>query len=175
MQYETYQPYVIRLARRLVRFRRSGMIDENDLVSSAMIRLWERESKDGSLCEQIARQTIKYAMLDVLRNSALVKAPRSAPVQHALQAYQRMTVAAEPTVSPLEDWVEAEPVREVTEIINAFEYNDKLLLSLVWEQGCSMQEAADVLGLSKTRVFQRYNELLKSIKGKMLARRRARS
>ena len=171
MSFLDYQPYVVRLATRLIHYRRSGMIDENDLVSAAMTRLWEVEQK-GTLDERSARVAIKYAMLEVLRRSGLVTSPRSTTYQQAIAAYAQLSAITEPNTSPVEEWINAEPVREVQRIIEGFPYSDQILLSLIWEEGCSLKEAADVLSLSKTRVHQRYGELIRRIRSQILVDRR---
>ncbi|RIV20822.1 sigma-70 family RNA polymerase sigma factor [Alicyclobacillaceae bacterium I2511] len=171
MNYLDYQPYVVRLARRLIRYRRSGMIDENDLVSAALTRLWQVE-QEGKLADQSARVAIKYAMLEVLRGSGLLHSPRSTTYQKAMAAYGQLGATVEPSASPVEKWIEAEPVREVQHIIQGYPRQDQLLLSLIWEQGCSLQEAAEVLDLSKTRVHQRYGEIIRRIRSQLLVDRR---
>lgn len=171
MSFLDYEPYVKRLARRLVRFRRSSMIDENDLVSAAMSRLWEVEQQKV-LDEPAARLAIKYAMLDVLRKSAMVSLPRSTPYKQAIAAYTQLSAAVEPRGFPVDSWVENEPVREVAAIIESFPYEDKLLLSLIWEEGCSLQDVAEILSVSKSRIHQRYRDLIAKIQSRILVDRR---
>ncbi|MCF8567752.1 sigma-70 family RNA polymerase sigma factor [Alicyclobacillus tolerans] len=175
MTYSDYLGYTMRLAKRLIGLRMSGVIDESDLVSSAMMRLWEREQKQGGFDEKTARMVIKYAMLEVIKSSAAVRVPRSMSRQEAIHAYQKASTIMpdeEPQYSPVEEWLDKEPVREVKRIVDGLPYEERLLLSLIWEQGCSMQHAADILSTSKTRIHERYNNLLRTIKGKLLVQRR---
>lgn len=175
MRYFDYKPYAQHQARRFIRYRRSGMLDENDLVSSAMIRLWERESQSGELEEKTARREVRLAMLDVLRNSSLIRTPRGTPMNQAIQAYRDISTIGqheEPRFDQVNDWVESEPVRDVWIMVEGFSEEDKLLLSLIWEEGCSYQEAAEVLGLSKSQIGHRYQELIKKLKAKILVQKR---
>lgn len=175
MRYLEYKPYAEHQARRFIRYRRSGMVDEHDLVSSAMIRLWERESRGGELEAKTARREIRLAMLDILRNSSLIRMPRGTPMNQALQAYRDISTIGqheEPRFDQVSEWVESEPVRDVWIMVEGFAQEDKLLLSLIWEEGCSLQEAADVLGLSKSQTGHRYQELIKKLKAKVLVQKR---
>lgn len=166
-----FQEFAIRLARRLVRYRRSAMIDEQDLASGAMTALWEKYAKNPELDERVAKQTIKYAMLEALRNSALVKT-RNKAMEQVLRTYREFSVYDEPRYTPVDAWVDAEPVRQVSAIIAQLQREDQVLLSLIWEEGCSMAEVAEILSISKSRVFQRYSELIKTIKARWLVSQR---
>lgn len=166
-----YQGYAIRLARRLVRYRRSAMVDEQDLASAAMTALLEKIQTVGEIEERVAKQTIKYAMLETLRNSALVKT-RNRQMEQVLRTYQEISVYDEPRYDPVNTWIDAEPVREVSAIIACLSPEDQLLLSLVWEEGCSLAEVAEVLSISKSRVHQRYSDLIKSVKARWLVSQR---
>lgn len=166
-----YQDYAIRLARRLVRYRRSAMIDEQDLASGAMMALWEKYDGGHVMNERTAKQTIKYAMLEALRNSAIVRT-RNKAMEQVLRTYRELSVYDEPRYNPVDAWVDAEPVREVSGIIAQLPRDDQVLLSLVWEEGCSLAEVAEILSISKSRAFQRYSELIKSIKARWLVSQR---
>lgn len=175
MEYMRYRDYVVRLAHRLVRFRRSSMIDADDLISEALVKLWEKEKQLGELDNRIARNTIKYAMLEQLRRSNMLHVSRTVPVQHAISVYRNSVSWEErlgSVTNPIEEWVATEPVREIQAIIDSFSYEDRLLLSLIWEEGCSLQQAAEVLGISKSRVHQRYQELIRRIRARILVNKR---
>ncbi|QSO48142.1 sigma-70 family RNA polymerase sigma factor [Alicyclobacillus mengziensis] len=175
MGYFDYKDYAVAVARRFIRYRRSAMIDESDLVNTAMVRLWELESQRGELDEQTARRTIRFSMLDAVRSSSIVRTPRNVNMRQAIQAYQQISTISprdEPRFSPVDEWVEEEPVRQVWLIVEGLPQEDRLLLSLIWEQGCSIQEAADVLYLSKSQVFRRYQDILKRIKSQILIQKR---
>ncbi|GLG02739.1 hypothetical protein Alches_27800 [Alicyclobacillus hesperidum subsp. aegles] len=171
MNFEDYTQYVNRLAKRLIRYRRSAMIDESDLASAALTALWQKQMDRGLVDMTYAKQIIKYAMLEVLRNSNLLKTPRSVPMRQAIQAYQRSVEqsAAEhlATSDPIEEWEQEELIREVGGVIGSFVYEDQLLLSLVFEQGLSFREVAEVLGSTKSVVYHRYRELIAELRTKL--------
>ena len=152
------------------------MIDENDLINSAMMRLWEQENEGLELDEKAAKRIVRFTMLETLKKSSVLRSPRSVTINQALQAYKQIsTIGAheEPKYDPIDDWVEEEPTRQVWLIVDSFPEDDRLLLSLIWEHGCSMQDAADTLYKSKSFVFKRYQELLKKIKGQILRQQKA--
>lgn len=96
-------------------------------------------------------------------------------MNQALQAYRDISTIGqheEPRFDQVSEWVESEPVRDVWIMVEGFAQEDKLLLSLIWEEGCSLQEAADVLGLSKSQTGHRYQELIKKLKAKVLVQKR---
>ncbi|MBF8378072.1 sigma-70 family RNA polymerase sigma factor [Alicyclobacillus mali] len=163
---DAYIPYIQRLARRLIRYRRSAMIDEQDLISSAITALWQR-SQEREVNERYAKQVIKYAMLTVLRNSALLKMPKSTPMAQAIQAYQRASdlqsaeyVAVE---DPMERWENEELVRQAALKISELRREDQILLSLIFVESLSFQEAADVLNQTKAQVYHRYQSLIRQL------------
>jgi RNA polymerase sigma factor FliA len=175
MQFSEYKDYATAIARRFVRYRRSGMIDENDLLSTAMTRLWEIQLQKGELDEKTAKRVIRLAMLDVVRSSSIVRTPRNLSMHQAIQAYQQINnigFSEEPRFYPVDEWVNQEPVRQVSLIVDGLPYDDRLLLSLVWEQGCSLQDAADVLEVSKATVNRRYQAIINKIKSQVLQQNR---
>ncbi|WP_041695474.1 sigma-70 family RNA polymerase sigma factor [Alicyclobacillus acidocaldarius] len=168
--FEQYIPYIYRLAQRLVRYRRSAMVDEQDLVSVAMSALWQR-GREQALDEKYAKQIIKYAMLTLLRNSSLLKMPRSVPMAQAIEAYQKAKSADElervPAGNPIEQWEQDELVREIVSKMAELPRQDQILLSLVFEQSLSFQDVATVLGLTKSQVYHRYRAILKELRVKL--------
>lgn len=168
MTYYEYGTYVSKVAKRLIRYRRSSMIDESDLISVAMTKLWEKENEKGNLDEKYAKQLIKFSMLELLRNSSLMTTPRSVKMQEALKAYQQsvdVSVLEQiTTTAPIDEWVDAEPVRDIERAIAGFEYRDQVLLSLILEREFSFQDAGEALGISKTRAYQRYQALIKKLR-----------
>lgn len=175
MQYTEYKDYATVVARRFVHYRRSGMIDENDLVNMALTRLWEVQRDNGALDERVAKRMIRLAMLDAVRSSAIVRTPRNINMRQAIQAYQQISnISAndEPRFYPVDEWIENEPIRQVTLIVDGMPKEDRLLLSLIWEQGCSLQDAANVLQASKATVSRRYQDILKKIKTQVLNQKR---
>src|SRR5579875_1883517 len=178
MEYLEYKDYAVRVARRFVRYRRSFMIDEQDLVSAALTRLWELQSQKGEVEDAIAKRTIRLAMLDTVRTSSIIKTPRNVNMRQALQAYQQISnisASEEPRFSPVDDWVDEEPIRQIWRIIEGLPQEDRYIVSLIWEQGCSIQDAADVLYLSKSYVHRRYQDILKRIKSQLLVKKRVSS
>ncbi|MFD1678245.1 sigma-70 family RNA polymerase sigma factor [Alicyclobacillus fodiniaquatilis] len=172
MQYLNYTNYAVSIARRLIRYRRSSMIDESDLINSSLSKLWEHETKGNSMDVQIARRTIRFAMLEVLRSSSMLKMSKTTSMNQAIQAYTNiLNEQNEPSYNPIEEWIEEDSVRQVWLIVEGFSYDDRLLLSLIWEQGCSMQVAADVLDVSKSLIFKRYHTLLDRIKNQVSSKK----
>jgi len=163
MDFESFLPYIHRLAKRLVRFRRSAMLDEQDLASAAVSALWQK-CREQSLDERRAKQVIKYAMLDALRSSNIAKMPRSTSISQAIQAYRQ---AAQPDAidrahfdDPIEAWENAELVRQIASKLDELARGDQILMSLIFEQELSFQEAAEVLGMTKSQVYHRYQAIL---------------
>ncbi len=94
---------------------------------------------------------------------------------HDLRIFDRIyneNTNEEPRFDPIDEWVEEEPVRQVWLIVDGLPQDDRMLLSLIWVQGCSMQDTADVLYKSKSFVFRRYQDLLKKIKSQLLLKQR---
>ncbi|GMA56851.1 hypothetical protein GCM10025858_13540 [Alicyclobacillus sacchari] len=147
------------------------MIDESDLAAAALSALWQRQMDRGLLDIKYAKQIIKYAMLEVLRNSNMLKTPRSVPMRQAIQAYQRSVdhtaVEQFAATDPIGEWEQEEFVREVGHIIGTLPHEDQLLLSLVFEQGLSFREVAEVLGSTKSAIYHRYREVLSEVRSKL--------
>lgn len=146
------------------------MVDEQDLVSVALSALWQR-ARERVLEEKYAKQIIKYAMLTLLRDSALLKTPRSVPMSQAIEAYQKARgpeeldrVTAE---NPVEAWEHEELVRQIVSKMAELPREDQILLSLVFEQSLSFQDVATVLGSTKSQVYHRYRAVLRELRLKL--------
>ncbi|WP_148213875.1 sigma-70 family RNA polymerase sigma factor [Alicyclobacillus acidocaldarius] len=170
MEFEAFLPYIHRLSKKLIRYRRSSMVDEQDLVSAALSALWQR-TRGRTVDEKYAKQVIKYAMLTALRDSSLLKTPRSTPMAQAIEAYQK---ASDPMEldhvtgdNPIEAWEREELVRQIVSKMAELPREDQILLSLVFEQSLSFQDVAVVLGSTKSQVYHRYRAILQNLRGKL--------
>lgn len=170
MEFEALLPYMHKLAKRLIRYRRSSMVDEQDLVSAALSALWQR-TREHAVDEKYAKQVIKYAMLTALRDSSLLKTPRSVPMAQAIQAYQKASDPMELDRAmgndPIEAWEQDELVRQIESKIGELPREDQILLSLVFEQSLSFQDVAVVLGSTKSQIYHRYRAILKNLRVKL--------
>ena len=162
--------YIKRLAYRLIGFRKSASIDIDDLISAAELRWWQYcvrtpEITETSAIDTLFRQQIKYAMRDLLRDSAPVKVTRTYQAQ--LQAYERpYTVELDHAIdiSAGDEHIDTELWMDVTNLISKLPEKEQIVLSLYHVEGYSFTEIAyamDIAVSTVTRMYQRSIDTLK--------------
>ncbi len=174
------QAYIRRLANRLVRLRKSSSIDADDLASAAAIRWWRHclrvpEGIDPSLSEISFRQQVKFAMRDVLRESAPVKTTRA--YQAKLKAYETpYTVSLDHAIdiSAGEEHPDLELWLDVVAGVNRLAPREQTILSLAVEYGYSFTEIAYAMDVSVSTITRAYHRALQSIRENLSDSQKAR-
>ncbi len=171
--------YIRRLASRYVRFRKSGSIDTDDLISAAAARWWQfcvrhPDLRDEQVLQICFYQQTKGAMKDVTRQSAPVKITRT--MQTQMQVYRN---CASPYTVDLEHAVDIQVGEQEADVdlwldvmnsLRQLPERERLILSLYFEQGLSYSEIATVLKVAVstvTRAYKRAIEILKKDLGVM--------
>lgn len=165
--------YIKRLAYRYASFRRSSVIDADDLISGAMIRWWEFSQNRLASLQHIPedvlfRQQVKFSMRDQIRNSEVVKVSRSykaklaayevpyaVSLDHALHV-QTQEVPVDPDV-----WI------DVVDALKLLSDKEQLVLSLAVEQGYTFTEIAYAMDVAVSTVTRQYHGAVAKLKKNM--------
>ncbi|GGJ11425.1 hypothetical protein GCM10010885_20890 [Alicyclobacillus cellulosilyticus] len=130
-----------------------------------------------------AQMRVRGAMFDELRKSdPLTRAQRLALKQQAHEAYRTQWVSLEAdertewiiddhTISPEEAAVRADEIAELNRAIAKLTRQEQLVLALVFNEGLTLAETADVLELSRSRVSTIYHNAIKSLRGSLMRKR----
>lgn len=164
--------YAERLARRLVRLRKSAAVDADDLISSASLRWWQFCLRNDHLdpaqdnIDMLYRQQVKFAMRDTLRESEPVKITRTDRAK--LKAYETpYTVSLEPAAEwmiPGDEPLDRELWMDVRAILERLSERDRLVLFLSAHHGYSFTEIAYALDTAVSTVTRAYHRSIDFIK-----------
>lgn len=166
--------YVERLARRYVRLRKSGSIDEEDLRSAASIRWWQFRVRNPDVMDErllmaCFYQQVKGAMRDVVRDSSPVKVTRT--VQSRMEAYQRpYTVEMDHAIDiPVGDsQVDVETWMDVVASLKKLPEREQIILSLYFERDFTFSEIAQVFEVSVSTITRAYKKAIDLIRADLL-------
>lgn len=164
------EKFVLRLANRLIQFRRSASIDVDDLIAAARMRWWQfllthAESMLEIPSDILFRQQVKFAMRDVIRESSPVKVTRA--YRAKISAYERpYTVSIEHVID-----VQAGDTHEDTELwldvlasIQKLPIRDQMILSLIVERDHSFSDIAYLMDVSVSTVTRAYHKAIEAIR-----------
>jgi RNA polymerase sigma factor (sigma-70 family) len=161
--------YIRRLARRLIRLRKSSSIDEDDLANAAAMRWWQFSVRQAGLIapdafDVLFRQQVKFAMRDLIRESVPVKITRADQVK--LQAYGTpYTVDIEHAVNITAGYDHEDPELwlDVVQALQRLPQREQLILSLSVDQGYSFTEIAYVLDVAVSTVTRAYHGAIEKL------------
>jgi RNA polymerase sigma factor for flagellar operon FliA len=159
----------------------------DDLKAAGKVGLWKAirnfTTEHGVEFGTYAQHRVKGEMLDELRRSGEQPKGRVNEWKKAAQAYglQQSNVPHNQSLDVSEhEWIvddsavspeEAVISADVTSMLNRFLVRlgkqEQLVLSLVFVEGLTITEAAEVLNLSKARISSVYHGALKSLRGSM--------
>lgn len=173
MEYELTQEqtrYIQRLANRYVQYRKSGSIDQQDLISAANLRWWQFCRKNPELTDERTIQICFYqqtkgAMRDVVRDSSPVKVTRT--MQAKLQAYQRpYTVPVEHAIDfhAGDDSHDRDQWMDILDSLRKLSEREQIILSLYFEKGYSYTEIAEIFEVSVSTITRTYQKAIVRLK-----------
>jgi RNA polymerase sigma factor for flagellar operon FliA len=183
-----YMDLVDSIAHKL-KLRLPSHVSIDDLRSAGQEGLWKAlhsfAPEKGIPFRAYATTRIRGAMLDELRKmDELSRNQRAqwkqAQAAYGLQAsYQQTSVSLDDldryewivdddSMSPEERAIRSAQVAELNRAIMKLSQQEQLVLSLVFVEGLSLAETAEVLSLSRSRVSTIYNTALKRLKGSVM-------
>lgn len=165
--------YIKRLAYRYAAYRRSAVIDADDLVSGAMMRWWEFSQNRLASLQEIPeeilfRQQVKFSMRDQIRNSEVVKVSRSYKAK--LEAYETpyaVSLDHALHVQTQESEVDPDLWIDVVDSLKRLTDKEQLVLSLAVEQGFTFTEIAYAMDVAVSTVTRQYHGALAKLKKNM--------
>lgn len=162
--------YIKRLAYRYAAYRRSAVIDADDLISGAMMRWWEFSQHRLAALQHIPedilfRQQVKFSMRDQVRNSEVVKVSRS--YRAKLEAYEAPYAVSLDNalhVQTQEQPVDPDLWLDVVDALKLLSEREQLVLSLSIEQGYTFTEIAYAMDVAVSTVTRQYHGAVAKIK-----------
>lgn len=163
--------YMKRLASRLIQWRKSAVIDADDLISAASVRWWQFLMRNPDMTNEFAetsiifRQQVKFAMRDQIRASSPLKVTRS--YQAKLQAYEKpytVNIDSEFDIRAGDDFAYTDFMLDTLAAIQKLSERDQIILSLFIEQGYSFTEIAYVFDVSVSTITRAYHKAIETIK-----------
>ncbi|MCY0893415.1 MAG: sigma-70 family RNA polymerase sigma factor [Acidibacillus sp.] len=162
--------YIQRLATRYVRYRKSGSIDKEDLISAANSRWWQfclrqHHSLDETLVKMCFYEQVKGAMRDVVRSSSPVNVTRT--MHKNMQAYQQpYTVDLNYAVNILagDEQGDHDQWLDVVTSLGNLPQREQIILSLYFERDLNFSRIAEILEVSVSTITRSYQSALEHIR-----------
>jgi RNA polymerase sigma factor for flagellar operon FliA len=188
--FQYYSHLVLQIAGQLKR-RLPAHVRLDDLQSAGQEGLWKAiqsfSSDKGIPFGGYANRRIRGAMLDELRRTDDLSRTQRAQWNKAQSAYGHQHSSAmvslddveryewivdDTAMSPEESAIQSSEVSELNRALIRLSDQEQLVLAMIFVEGLSLVETAEVMSLSRSRVSTIYSAALKSLKGSMLRRNR---
>lgn len=185
--FQQHKDLVSLISRKLKR-RLPAHIRQDDLESAGNEGLWKAlqsfSTDHGVPFEKYAVLRIRGAMLDELRRMDELSRTQRMQLKQAQAAYgvQQQSAYTVPldsderyewivddnAVSPEDSAVRSSEITTLNRALVKLSDQEKLVLAMVFNEGLTLAETAEVMSLSRSRISAIYNGALKSLKGSMI-------
>lgn len=187
----TYRALVERIALRLKR-RLPAHIRLDDLRAAGNVGLWQAmrsyQSTSGTPFAAFAQVRIRGAMIDEMRRMddftrsqrlqwrqahAAYGVQQSLPSQVSLEDEGRHEwLVDDSAVTPEQAVLRAGDISELNGALARLSQQQQLILAMVFMEGLTLSETAEVLSLSRSRISAVYSDALKSLRGSLMRQNR---